>query len=190
MRLFTAIELSDEVKAMLGDMRRSLSSFDRTVRWVNADQMHLTIKFLGEVDDARVGGISKATAQIATDSSPFELEIGGTGCFPPEGKVRVVWVGVGEPSGALAACNRACEEKYADLGIARERRDYSPHLTLGRVRDDRTNDGLRVGVERVSLAARRQPVDRIVLVQSVLTPRGARYTVVSRHGLGGAPRRT
>ena len=187
MRLFTAIELNDKVKAALRQVQRALSAFDRTVRWVTPEQMHLTLKFLGEVPDGRVDEISGASARIARESSPFDLVIGGCGCFPPAGRVRVAWVGMDESSGALAACNERCEAEYAEIGFARERRAFSPHLTLGRVRDDRTDGRLRDAVEALQVEPLRQGVVDLRVIRSTLTPQGAQYAVVSRHRLGGPP---
>ena len=186
MRLFIAIELSDEVKAMLRKTQRALTAFDRAVRWVGADQMHLTLKFLGEVPDARVEEITGATARAAQASSAFDIVVSGCGCFPDRGKVRVVWVGVDEPSGALVACQDHCEARYADIGFPRETRAFSPHLTLGRVRDDGTGGRLREVIEGVPVEQCGQRVDALCVVQSTLTPQGARYAVVSRQPFGGA----
>jgi 2'-5' RNA ligase len=186
MRLFVAIELSAEVKAALRQAQRALAEFDRAVRWVTADQMHLTLKFLGEVADGRADEICPTTDRIAQASPAFEMLVGGCGCFPPKGLVRVVWVGLDEPSGALAACSELCEARYAEIGFAREGRPFSPHLTLGRVREDRTDGKLRQAVTAGRMPALRQPATELCVVQSTLTPQGARYTIVSRHRFGGA----
>lgn len=185
MRLFTAIELNNEVKALLRQAQAALSAFDRAVRWVKSDQMHLTLKFLGEVPDTRIEEICIATERIARASSPFEIVVGDHGCFPPNGNVRVVWTGVDEPSGALAACNEQCETCYAEIGFAPERRAFSPHLTLGRVRDDRTGGKLREAVADVRIDSYRQGVSELCVVQSTLTPQGAKYAIISRHTLAG-----
>ncbi|MCK4659549.1 MAG: RNA 2',3'-cyclic phosphodiesterase [Phycisphaerae bacterium] len=185
MRLFIAIELSDEIKASLRKTQRELSAFDRAVRWVTADQMHLTLKFLGEVPDTRADDIRAATERIAQVSSPFEIAVGGCGCFPPKGRVRVVWMGVEEASGALAECNEHCESIYAEIGFERERRAFSPHLTLGRIREDKTDGRLREAVEAVQADIHRQKATEMCVVQSTLTPHGARYAIISRHSLKG-----
>ena len=186
MRLFVAVELDEPVKASLRKAQRALAAFDRAVRWVTSDQMHLTLKFLGEVPDARVEEVKAAAERVAQASSAFEIAVDGCGCFPPKGKVRVVWVGLDEPSGALAACNALCETGFAELGFARECRAFSAHLTLGRVRDDRTDGKLREAVEGVRVESCRQRADALCVIRSTLTPQGARYAVVSRCPLGGA----
>ncbi len=183
MRLFIAIELNDEIKAALRKAQGALSAFDRAVRWVTSDQMHLTLKFLGEVPDARVEEVTAAAGRVAQASSLFEMVVGGCGCFPANGRVRVVWVGLNEPSGTLAACNDLCEARYAEIGFDRERRTFSPHLTLGRVRDDRTGGKLREAVEGTRFEPLRQTVESMCVVQSTLTPHGARYAIIARHAL-------
>ena len=186
MRLFVAVELDESVKASLRKTQRALAAFYSAIMWVTSDQMHLTLKFLGEVPDARVEEVNAATERAAQASSPFEIAVNGCGCFPPKGKVRVVWVGVDEPSGALAACSALCETRYAEIGFPREHRAFSAHLTLGRVRDDRTGGELREAVEGTAIESCRQTADALCVIQSTLTPQGARYTVVSRYPLGGA----
>lgn len=186
MRLFIAIELSDEVKAALQASQRMLSAFDRTVRWVTEQQMHLTLKFLGEVADDAVEEINVAAELVAEASSPFEMVVAGSGCFPPRGRVRVVWAGVEESSGVLAACGERCEARYAEIGFDCERRAFSPHLTLGRVREDRTAGKLREAVDGVSIGPLRESVAGLCVFQSTLTPQGARYAIISRHPFGGS----
>ena len=183
MRLFVAVELSKKVKEELGAIQAALGEFDREVRWPKPEQMHLTLKFLGEVRDERVAEISEAAGVAAADSRPFEIRLAGCGCFPPRGRARIVHVGVAEPSGALEDCRDHCEKVFADLGFAAERRPFSPHLTIGRVREDRTDGGLRRAVELISPQAVVQSVDAIYVVQSVLAPTGAQYTNLSRHAL-------
>lgn len=186
MRLFLAVALEDAVKRALRQAQRALASFDSLVRWTTQDQMHLTLKFLGEVEDGRVPDLSAAAECSAAESSSCTLMLAAPGCFPPRGRVRVVWAGLEEPTGVLASCQVAAEEHFGRLGFPREARPFSPHLTLGRVRDDRSDGALRRAVAEVEIAATHQPVTELCLFQSTLTPQGARYAVVSRHPLGEA----
>ena len=183
MRLFVAVELAKKLKDQLGAVQAALSEFSRDVRWPKPEQMHLTLKFLGEVPDERAADISEAAGVAAADSRPFEIRLGGCGCFPPRGRVRIVHVAVDEPSGALQECRDGCEKVFAGIGFAPERRPFSPHLTIGRVREDRTDGRLRQAVEGITPEVVVQSVDAIHVVQSVLTPTGAQYTNLSRHAL-------
>lgn len=186
MRLFIAIQLSDEVKTALRKAQRMLAAFDRVVRWLTPEQMHLTLKFLGEVENGAVTEVSAAADLAAEPCPPFEMVIAGAGCFPPRGRVRIVWAGIDEPSGALAAYSEQLEERCAEIGFERERRPFSPHLTVGRVREDPTGGRLRQAVEQTRVGPVSQRVDALCVFQSTLKPQGAEYAIVSRHPLRGA----
>lgn len=180
MRLFTAIELDERAKDGLIRLQESLGRYGRVVRWVTREQMHLTLVFLGEVPDGRVSQVAEAVQRAAGRIEPFDLTIAGSGCFPPRGRVRVVWVGVEERSGWLLRCQSACADELESVGFPKESRPYSPHLTLGRVRDDTTNGALRNDVDRLQVERAAQHVESVRLIQSVLTPHGARYSTVAQ----------
>lgn len=184
MRLFVAIELNAQVKRAVAAVRDRLAEFDRAVRWVRPEQMHLTLKFLGETEDSRAADISKALAIVAEGAAPFDLVTTGAGCFPPRGKVRVVWAGLEDCDG-LRTCQEGVEAALEPLGFARESRPFSPHLTVGRVQDDRSDGQLRERVAGLKIERISQPVDSIVLMQSELRPQGARYTKLGEWRLGG-----
>ena len=175
MRLFVAIELSEAIKKALVGAQRTLGEFDRMVRWVGQNQMHLTLKFLGEVPDHQLPDIQRALDTAASAGEPFGMRTRGAGCFPPQGKARVVWLGLEDPAGGIAACQARVEGELESIGFAAERRPFTAHLTLGRVRDDRSNGQLRLSVDALEAPDIVQEVDTIVLMQSELTPQGARY---------------
>ena len=136
MRLFVAIELSKKVRSALSRVQSKLQAECSGVRWVPPENIHLTVKFIGDVSDRDVDAVARAVAGVAAEVRPFDMEITGSGCFPPRGPVRIVWAGVGEESGALLGCAERLEDALWELGVAREPRRYSPHLTVGRVRRD------------------------------------------------------
>ena len=106
------------------------------------------------------------------------------GCFPPGGAARIIWVSVGEPPQTLLDCQQACEQGYAELGFKKEKRKYSPHLTIGRVRDFGASGRIRAAVENESNFKTGSFVaDELVLFQSVLKPSGPVHTVISRTSL-------
>ena len=117
----------------------------------------------------------------------FDVAVQGTGCFPPRGGVRVVWVGVQDASGPLATCQSLCEEAFADLGFAKELRAFVPHLTLGRVKDPRqAGDLRRVVADYSDFEAGIVPADELVLFESRLSPQGATYVPIPRAPLAPA----
>lgn len=186
-RLFIAIELPGAVKAALAKLQTALKALDResAVRWTQPDSIHLTLKFIGETDAANIEAIRAALAAAAQKYPPFDLAVAGAGCFPNLRKPRVVWAGV-ESDGAalrtLGALRAAIEAGVAPLGYPTENRPFSPHLTLGRIREGapvKAAGGFGAALEQAQntigqLAAWR--VSAVSLMQSELWPSGAVYT--------------
>lgn len=186
MRLFVAIELTDEVREALTEVQSALGRTAEGVRWVRAEQLHLTVKFLGETPDAEVARAAEAVARSAARAKPFEMGLTDSGCFPPRGPVRIVWAGMHDPSGSLLECVNAVEEEMEGIGFPRESRPFSPHITIGRAREGRSSDGTRSAVEGVKMERVGQLVNELTLMSSVLSPKGPSYSVVSRARLGAA----
>jgi 2'-5' RNA ligase len=181
-RSFVAIDLSEQLKAELNLVQESLKSKGRAdqVRWVKADGMHLTLKFLGNVPADRVKEISLAVAQASRGFAPFSITLTGLGCFPSTSRPNVLWIGVEGDTETLVELQASVEAHLARLGYSPEKRKYTPHLTLGRV-------GRRVGsTERRRLGSLIQThsvgplgemeVQEISLMKSQLSPTGARYS--------------
>lgn len=185
MRCFVAIELPEVVRARLGALQEQLAGLGRSVRWVKPQQIHLTLKFLGEIAEAQVPRICMAMREVAARFPTFEFEVRGTGCFPPRGLARVVWAGIPELSATLTEVHRACEDACAALGFAPENRPFAPHLTLGRVNDagasNRVHETLR---EMGGFIGGVCPVSELIVFQSELTPRGPISTALARARLG------
>lgn len=184
MRLFVAIELSERVRKALGEAQSRLRSRCEGVRWVRPELLHVTLKFLGDVPDGDVDGVSAGVELAAESSVAFSMEAGEYGCFPPHGGVRVVWAGLSDTTGSLTRCAEAVEAQMIDLGFEPERRAFSPHITLGRVRDDRSNGRTRSVVEAYVRDPVEQPVDSVTLMSSILSPSGPSYTPVCTANLG------
>ena len=183
MRLFIAIPLDDPLKHKLLSLQQRIEVGGARVRWLRADQLHLTLKFIGEVENGKIPPIGEVMERVARHSAAFELELSGTGCFPPKGPVRIIWVGGSEPSGTLRAAVHDLEQGLAGLGIPAEARPFTEHFTIGRVKSDPTRGKLRETLQATPFQPDRQRVGEFVLYQSVLAPCGARYTPVSRAAL-------
>jgi 2'-5' RNA ligase len=184
MRLFVAVELDDEVRKALAALQESFGPAGRDVRWVKHDLMHLTLKFLGDADDLTVVEVARVVERVAADTRGFALEVGSTGCFPPRGEVRIVWAGAAEGSGGLVGCVERLEAGLAELGFAPEGRAYSPHITIGRVREDHSRGRLREAVTAARFEPLLQEVSEMVVMSSELSRTGPTYTVVSRAAFG------
>ncbi len=148
--------------------------------WVAPENFHVTVKFLGSIDDSRVQSVIDALHTAVRGHTPFDLEVGGLGAFPSATRARVLWAGLvggAAPLGALAA---SIEEALAGLGFPREDRAFSPHITLGRVREPGRAPAL---AEALGAASGRRfgrvTVAETALMRSDLSPRGARYTALA-----------
>jgi len=187
MRLFIAITLNEKVRSALARFQERLKTKCPGVRWVTPALFHLTAKFMGEVDDGRVAEVSAAVERAACLAEPYEFELTGCGCFPRRGDVRVIWVGIEELTGRLASCVEAVEEEMEAIGFDRDRRPFSAHLTLGRLREDRSGGRIRDHMESCSFEPVAQSVESLTLMSSVLSPKGPTYTPVGVFKLGREP---
>jgi RNA 2',3'-cyclic 3'-phosphodiesterase len=180
MRLFVAVCLPEEIRERLARAQDRLRHARADVSWVKPGNLHITLKFLGELEPKRLDRIRSALASAAQRVTAFPAEVAGIGTFG--GRIpRVVWAGVqggAEPLGALAG---AVEEELAGVGVPRERRGFTAHFTLGRVRSPKN-------LEVLHAALRAEPadgfgtmrVDQFSLMQSELDPGGSIYTVRDR----------
>jgi RNA 2',3'-cyclic 3'-phosphodiesterase len=184
MRLFVAFLFDEPVLVWLGRLQTGLEKKCSGVRWISRNQLHMTLKFLGEVPDQEVHHVAEAMQQGAAHAQPFTMDLSGCGCFPPRGPVRIVWVGASDPSGTMLRAVEAINGAVENAGYPPENRPWSPHITIGRARDDRSGGAIRAAVESFDGGNVRQSVDSVVLMSSVLSPKGATYTPVHTAKLG------
>jgi 2'-5' RNA ligase len=186
-RSFIAINLPDEIKVKLESFVGELSQGRPWVKWVEASGIHLTLKFLGNVAIEKVKEISRVVEQVSHKSDPLKLEVGGLGAFPSTLRPQVIWVGVGGELEKLVTLQEKIDDGLAGIGFAPEERAFTPHFTIGRVR------------EGADLASRRElgnklqsvrdqffgsfTADGVTLMRSQLTPKGAIYSELAYFGL-------
>ncbi|RJX30452.1 MAG: RNA 2',3'-cyclic phosphodiesterase [Desulfarculus sp.] len=182
MRSFVALEMPAEVKEHAAELIRRLKASGADVKWVAPKNLHLTLKFLGEVDPARLPELIAALQGTCAGRPALELAVTGCGAFPKPRAPRVVWLGLEGQTQALEGLAAAVEEVFAALGFAPEQRRFQPHLTLGRLRQGRRGaKALPSGPltrALAGLAGQTGPdfvASRVVLMQSTLTPSGAVY---------------
>ncbi len=188
MRCFIALDISCEVRHSIGSAIEKVRDLSRDVRWVSPDNVHLTLKFLGEVGEAIVPKIQESLSLVCGKHGRFALNVSGTGGFPDLRRPNIFWVGVDE-SGPLKLLNRDIEQSMAELGFERETRRFSPHLTIGRVERRAVS---RYGLDAVirEWVALKDTVfgtikvDETLLMKSTLKPGGAEYSKVAGFKLG------
>jgi 2'-5' RNA ligase len=180
-RSFIAIELPAEVSATLEEIQKALKSPQHNfVKWVPPMNIHITLKFLGNVSSEKIASITSAMEQTSQAISPFQLKLGEIGAFPNLKQPRILWIGVKGETDKLKTMQANLEEHLARLGFTRESRGFTPHLTLARLREGISS------VERHSfgdlIAEKSIKVDcqfaatKISLMKSQLLPSGAVYT--------------
>jgi 2'-5' RNA ligase len=184
LRAFIAIELDGAALGALGAVQQRLKKAPgaQHVNWVAPESMHLTLKFIGDLDSGRVAQVLEAMRHACAGAAPFELTLEGLGAFPSLNRPNVVWAGVGGRVASAGGIARRLEDECAGLGIERESRPFSPHLTLGRVRREASSDEQALVGESVRRLAAgvgeigRFGVRAIHLMRSDLKPAGPVYS--------------
>jgi 2'-5' RNA ligase len=188
-RLFIAVELPEDalarVSAVQSDLKKRLP--ERALRWVRPTDIHLTLKFLGDVAPGRVDALTEAIARAAADRRRIDLAIEGLGCFPNERRPRVLWLGVSREVAKLRLLQKMVDAETTPLGFPPDDRDYIPHLTLARMqrrasRDDVQKTGEALTRSRVKHVAD-FTVEGVSLMRSQLRPSGAEYSQVAHVAL-------
>jgi 2'-5' RNA ligase len=183
-RLFVAVDLPAFLRERLATLIATLRREVTGPRWVRVEGIHLTLKFLGEVAEADLPKLRDALTAVGEGSGRgFHVIVEGLGQFPERGRPRVLWIGLREQSGALAALQGRVEDavSHAGLpGIKSEQRPFHPHLTLARWRDSRPSDRTRALAAEIHEPIAPLGIDSIALYQSRLSSAGSTYTVLAR----------
>ena len=179
-RLFTAIDLPDEIRGSLLSLCRGVAG----VRWVKPEQLHLTLRFIGGVTRERCVAIRESLASLHAPSFPLSLR--GVGSFPASGGARVLWTGV-EPSVPLVSLRDRIEERVVAAGCEAEGRPFSPHITLARLKGLPRHLLASYCARHAAFSAGPFAVKEFLLYSSVLTREGSIHTVEERYPLMAAP---
>ncbi len=185
MRLFVALEIPSSVRENLADLLTSLRVVSPQTRWVRPENLHVTLKFIGEVPQENLAGIQSALAGVRSDQ-PVTLDFRGVGFFPDEKHPRVFWAGI-EASPNLKILAAGIEQATEKLGTSRERRPFSPHLTLARFEPPRLAQQLRTAIqEHPARDFGSLRTNQFHLIESKLKPSGAEYTTVESFSFAAA----
>ena len=179
MRIFIAVKLSSEIKLRLGEVQNKLKESGADVKWVKPENIHLTLKFLGNVVESKLETLVKEAGEVARKFSPFKIKFSGLGTFPNLKNPRVIWVGIESKAKELLRLSREIEENLAKLEFPPEKREYKPHLTLGRVRSGQNKSRLIETISTLNIQKiGEMEVNKISIIKSELRREGPIYTVV------------
>jgi 2'-5' RNA ligase len=186
-RAFIAIDIPDDVRAAIEEAQARLKRAHVGVKisWTKIDNLHLTLQFLGYIEETVVDQIKAGLQSVAGEYQPFELPVHGAGAFPNETRPRVIWVGCNDAAGRLKALAQSVQAAMQPLGFEPEHREFSAHLTLGRIKVPRPDTALTRAVESLkNTAFGTLRVEAIHFVESQLHPEGSIYSKLSTHALG------
>jgi RNA 2',3'-cyclic 3'-phosphodiesterase len=185
-RIFVAVDVAPHIKETLAGIPDRLGTASRMLRWVPPDNLHLTLRFLGEITAAQAARVAEAARQAARTAAPFSVTLDGLGAFPSPRRPRVVWVGIADGADRLTALARALEEEIVHRKFPREPRSFQPHLTVARVRAGGPPPDLTAGLANAGVSViGTQEVAALVVMESFLHPSGPEYREVARASLGG-----
>jgi 2'-5' RNA ligase len=184
MRAFVAIPIDERLRDGMVAVQEALRRAAADVRWVERENLHVSLKFLGEIDETQHALLAERLRGEATRFPPLELEFAGVGRFPSGGAPRVLWIGCRRDVSKLAGLADAVERAAADADVPRENRPYAAHVTIGRVRSPANKQRLLAALEaRRDDVIGRQRVEAFALYRSTLTPEGPIYEALERFPL-------
>jgi 2'-5' RNA ligase len=184
-RCFIAAELPADLLNEIGTYTGRLSGQTSGIRWVKPEGIHITLKFLGEITVSKVSAVKAQLGGIGGVADPFDLRISGSGCFPNRRQPRVIWLGLEhDPAHSLFKLHSWMDEQLEDLGFSREKRRFSPHLTLGRIKNLENPESLYAYLDQNPFPEKSFAVGEIFFKQSLLKPSGAVYKTLAGFPLG------
>lgn len=182
-RVFAAIELSSKIQTRIEKQIQTLKAAvpDNRASWSRPENIHLTLKFFGNVPQRRIPRISEAAARVVKQLSKFQIQIENTGAFPKVSQPRVLWIGVSDPTGELSQLQQLFETECAVEGFEKETRDFSPHLTIARLRRPEGAKALAETNQKLGFESMSVEVNELVVFRSEPSSKGSKYTALARH---------
>lgn len=176
LRSFICIEIPESIKERIGRLQDTLRAIDAQVSWTKPSNIHLTLKFLGNVEASRIARISQSLERAAHGMNSLEIDVSGAGCFPSARNPRVLWIGFSDVPEPLRELYSNIEAELARQGFDREKRKFSPHLTIGRVREPHNSAQLAEALIAGGFESEVFRATKVILMRSDLKPTGAVYT--------------
>lgn len=185
MRTFVALPLDEGTLNRIQAAQRDLAQVDGDVRWTERENLHIALKFLGQVEDVQINEICHVVAAIAGEVEAFDFSIEGLTATPTEGQLRMIWANIVDPDGGLAELNGRMEDAFGQMGFKQEHRQFHPHLTVGRVKSGKNVAALRVQTaEYKDKVFGVQGAGEVIVFSSQLTPQGPIYAPMYTADLG------
>jgi len=182
-RSFIAVDISDEARDEFSRVENRLKRSGCRVRWVRPETVHITLKFLGYIEEGRIAGISERIRSVASSNRRFEIIPGRIGVFPDWRRAKVLWVGIDKGIREMKKIAEDVENAMAEEGFERERKAFNPHFTLGRIKTPENLDKLEAIAGKTEVAPVSIPVSKLILVRSELSSGGPVYTPLFEAGL-------
>lgn len=182
-RMFCAFELPDSLRLLIKEHSQTVRAAvpEAAASWSRPDNIHLTVKFFGNVDQPKIAAISAAAERVIKEFSPIQIAVGGTGVFPKPNRPQVLWIGIDDSSGRLSQLHERLEDEFAREGFPKEERAFRPHLTIARIR--KTHDASRLAQTHLAMkfSEVELTLNELILFRSELSPKGSKYTAISSH---------
>jgi 2'-5' RNA ligase len=181
-RAFVGIDVGDDIRRAAGTLQRQLAASGAAVNWTVPANYHITLQFLGDVDDRELADVCRAVAAVTRGEPPFRMRVTGLGAFPTPRRPKVIWAGMSDGSQDVRRLFAALEEPLAELGVYRkEDRPYTPHLTLGRARDEAAGQALApLLTQHQDWPGGYAEVEEVLVYSSELRRDGPEYSVIGR----------
>jgi 2'-5' RNA ligase len=187
MRAFIAIELPQEIKDSLSKIQEQLKKAGGDVKWVLPKNIHLTLKFLGEIDNTKLNKINEIIEDVIKGKNSFQVRISSIGAFPKINFPRVIWIGIDKGDNETKTIANELEERIARVGIPREERPFSSHITIGRTKSTLNRERLVQNLQNLASNFGEEnlvfTVKNITLFKSTLTPKGPIYEILKEASL-------
>jgi RNA 2',3'-cyclic 3'-phosphodiesterase len=175
-RTFIAVDIPQQIKMEIDKLIGELRPLAPDIRWVKAANLHLTLRFLGDIPKSSIGGLAEGIGKNISDFEAFHLALAGIGGFPNIHKPRVIWLGGGEGQDNLYNLAPRIEKACNDCGFGKADKPFSSHLTIGRVKFPKGNERLVSYIQNLKFESPIFPVEEVVIFKSDLQPSGPRYT--------------
>ena len=178
-RAFIAIELNKETQAYLAGVQSELKKTEANIKWVKPENIHLTLKFLGNITPSQITRIKEILREISQENTEFSIELSKVGVFPKKESPRAIWIGISSNQDKVIKIAEGLEEKLLSTGVPKEKKSFHPHITIGRVKSNLNRQVLVEKLKSLDMPQKSsQSVNKLTLFKSTLTSNGPIYQIL------------